>query len=90
MSERVETVTRRGERRGVQLVLGVEDQRQVERLRIGLGGDLAVDHVQEVGGVVEVVAGGNDGAVPSAIRSRNATAVGIWAIIRSALRTLAA
>jgi hypothetical protein len=42
------------EGRGVQLVLGVEDQREVERRPHGLGGDLPREHVEEIGGVVEV------------------------------------
>ena len=37
-------------------MLGVEDQREVERLAHRLRGGLAVDHVEEVGGEIQVVA----------------------------------
>ena len=43
----------RGEGAGVELVVGVQDERDVEGLGGGLGGLLAVEHPEEVGGVGE-------------------------------------
>ena len=50
-----------GEGAGVELVVGVEDERDVEGAGGGVGGLLAVEHPEEVGGVGEALVGFDDG-----------------------------
>ena len=50
-----------GEGAGVELVIGVEDERDVEGAGGGVGGLLAVEHPEEVGGVREGGVGLDDG-----------------------------
>ena len=52
----------RGEGRGVQLVVGVQHQRDVHRPHRGRVGTLAGEHVEEVGGVAERRVGGDRAA----------------------------
>ena len=50
-----------GEGAGVELVVGVEDERDVEGAGGGVGGLFAVEHPEEVGGVREGAVGFDDG-----------------------------
>ena len=53
----------RGEGRGVQLVVSVEDEEDVHQAGVRIGGLLPRDHVEEVGGIAEVVLRGDGGPV---------------------------
>ena len=78
-----------GEGGRVHLVVGVQDQGNVERLCGGRAGLLTGQHVQEVGRMRRAPGSGAIGSSPRRRRSYRATIVGIFAIRRVALAKLA-
>ena len=61
MSASVAAMTRAAKVRSVELVVGVEDESDVEGAVGGVGGLLAVEHPEEIGGVGKRLVGFDDG-----------------------------
>ena len=74
-----------GEGRGVQLVVGVQHERDVDRPHRGLARPLAAEHVEEVGGVAEHRVG-RDRTAAGRSRPHVATRLADLAVRRTALR----
>jgi hypothetical protein len=87
MSVSVAAVTRRGEGAGIEFVVGVQHQRDIQGPHAVGVGLLSPEHVQKVGGVAQVAIRGDRG-LPMRSRSAAATIVAIWAVSRTDLRSL--
>ena len=88
MSESVAAMTRAAKVDGVQLVIGVQDERDVQGAGRGLGGLFAVEHPEKVAGMGERGSASTSG-LPLRMRSKMATSMAIWEVRRKLLRTLA-